>query len=118
MDEDVQQAVHSELQLLLPDVRGNAEQVEALLHPEFVEVGASGKRWDRPAMVAALRSGEITDSEPIEATEVEGVKLADDLILIRYVSRRTGGAPVRRSSLWRRLNGHWQLYYHQGTPAN
>ena len=118
MDEDVQQAVHAELQLLLPEVRGNARQVEALLHPEFVEVGASGQRWDRPAMVAALRSGEITDTDPIEATEVEGVKLAEDLILVRYISRRTGGAPVRRSSLWRRLGGRWQLYYHQGTPAD
>ena len=110
--------VEAELSLLRPDVRSSAQAVEALLDPDFVEVGASGRRWDRPAMVAALGSGEITDPEPIQATEVAGVQLADDLVHVTYVSRRTGGAPVRRSSLWRRTDGTWRLYYHQGTPAD
>ena len=114
---DVRNAVEAELSLLRPEVRSSAEAVEALLDPEFVEVGASGRRWDRPAMVAALGSGVITDLEPIEATEVAGVQLADDLVHITYVSRRTGGTAVRRSSLWRRTDGTWRLYYHQGTPT-
>ena len=117
MDEEVRIAVESELRLLLPEVRGTAELVDGLLDPEFVEVGSSGRRWDRPAIVAALASGEITDTDPIEATEVAGVRLADDLVHVTYVSRRTGGAPVRRSSLWRRTGGTWRLYYHQGTVA-
>ncbi|WP_328523289.1 nuclear transport factor 2 family protein [Kribbella sp. NBC_00359] len=117
MDE-VGMVVEAELSLLRPDVRSSAQAVEALLDPDFVEVGASGRRWDRPAMVAALSSGEITDPEPIHATEVAGVQLADDLVHVTYVSRRTGGAPVRRSSLWRRTDGTWRLYYHQGTPAD
>jgi hypothetical protein len=101
---------------LRPEVRSSAEAVETLLDQEFVEVGASGRRWDRPAMVAALASGEVTDADPIEATDVVGVQLADDLVHVTYVSRRTGGAPVRRSSIWRRTNGTWRIYYHQGTP--
>jgi hypothetical protein len=116
MDEDVRVAVEAELRLLLPEVRGSAE-VDVLLDPEFVEVGASGRRWDRAAIVAALASGEITDTNPIEATEVAGVRLADDLVHVTYVSRRTGGTPVRRSSIWRRTDDAWRLYYHQGTPA-
>ncbi|MFD3400274.1 hypothetical protein ACFWUU_06355 [Kribbella sp. NPDC058693] len=36
---------------------------------------------------------------------------------VTYVSRRTGGAPVRRSSLWRRTGGTWRLYCQQGTVA-
>ena len=110
--------VEAELSLLRPDVRSSAQAVEALLDPDFVEVGASGRRWDRPSMVAALGSSEITDPEPIQATEVAGVQLADDLVHVTYVSRRTGGTPVRRSSLWRRTDGTWRLYYHQGTPAD
>ncbi|WP_405071745.1 nuclear transport factor 2 family protein [Kribbella sp. NBC_01510] len=117
MDE-VGMVVEAELSLLRPDVRSSAQAVEALLDPDFVEVGASGRRWDRTAMVAALGSGEITDPDPIQATEVAGVQLADDLVHVTYVSRRTGGAPVRRSSLWRRTDGTWRLYYHQGTPAD
>ena len=116
--DQVGMVVEAELSLLRPDVRSSAEAVEALLDPEFVEVGASGRRWDRPAMVAALGAGEITDPEPIQATEVAGVQLADDLVHVTYVSRRTGGTPVRRSSLWRRTDGTWRLYYHQGTPTD
>jgi hypothetical protein len=117
VDEGVRAAIDGELRLLLPEVRGSAELVDVLLDPEFVEVGASGRRWSRKAMVAALNAGTITDTDPIEATEVSGVRLADDLVHVTYVSRRTGGAAVRRSSLWRRTDGTWRLYYHQGTPA-
>ncbi|NUR99850.1 MAG: nuclear transport factor 2 family protein [Kribbellaceae bacterium] len=106
-----------ELRLLLPEVRGDAAQVDLLLDPEFVEVGASGRLWDRASIVAALASGEIIDAEPIEATEVAGVRLADDLVHVTYVSRRSGGTAVRRSSIWRRTRGAWRLYYHQGTPV-
>jgi hypothetical protein len=67
--------------------------------------------------VEALASGEITDADPIEVTEVAGVRLADDLVHVTSLSRRTGGAPVRRSSIWRRTDGTWRLYYHQGTRA-
>ncbi|TDO56835.1 hypothetical protein EV651_112222 [Kribbella sp. VKM Ac-2571] len=116
VDEEVRTAVEAELRLLLPQVRGSAE-VDVLLDPEFVEVGASGRLWDRAAIVAALASGEITDADPIEAYEVAGVRLADDLVHVTYVSRRTGGTPVRRSSIWRRTDGTWRLYYHQGTPT-
>ena len=115
--DDTQIAVEAELSLLRPEVRSSAETIDALLDPAFVEVGASGRLWDRPATVAALASGEITSPEPIQTTEVAGVRLADDLVHVTYVSREVGGTPVRRSSIWRRTDGTWRLYYHQGTPA-
>jgi hypothetical protein len=65
-------------------------------------------------MLVALLSGEITDEAAPDVTELDGVKLSDDLIQVTYVSRRAGST-VRRSSLWRRLDGQWQLYFHQGT---
>ncbi|MGW6276819.1 nuclear transport factor 2 family protein [Kribbella sp. NPDC055071] len=115
--DDIEVAVAAELSLLRPEVRSAAETVDALLDPEFTEVGASGRLWDRPAIVAALACGAITDPEPAEATEVAGVQLAEDLVHVTYVSRRAGGRPVRRSSIWRRNDGTWRLYFHQGTPT-
>jgi hypothetical protein len=114
-DEDIRAAVTGELRLLEPAVRGSAAEVEALLHPEFFEFGASGRHWDRPSMVAALLAGEITDDAAPDVTELAGVRLADDLVQVTYVSRRADSTAVRRSSLWRRLDGQWQLYFHQGT---
>jgi hypothetical protein len=118
MDDGVRAAVDGEMRLLTPEVRGSAELIDVLLDPEFAEVGASGRLWDRPAIVAALASGEITDADPIEVSEVAGVRLADDLVHVTYLSRRSGGTAVRRSSIWRRTAGTWRLYYHQGTPAS
>jgi hypothetical protein len=117
VDEEIRQAVDAELELLRPEIRGSAARVEELLHPEFVEIGASGRRWDRAAMVAALVGGDLTDPGPIEVTDVEGIRLADDLIQVRFRTRRDTAGPVWRTSLWRRLDGRWRVYYHQGTPA-
>jgi hypothetical protein len=116
--DDIERAIEAELSLLRPEVRSAAETVDELLDPDFTEVGASGRLWDRQAIVAALASGEITDPEAIEATEVAGVQLGKDLVHVTYVSRRVGGSPVRRSSIWRRTDGRWRLYYHQGTPTS
>ena len=41
---DIQAAIACELRLLDPAVRRAADQVEAMLDPEFVEFGASGRR--------------------------------------------------------------------------
>jgi hypothetical protein len=116
--DDIEVAVAAELSLLRPEVRSDAQLVDALLDPEFTEVGASGRWWDRPAIVAALVAGEITDPEASTASEVTGVRLGPELVHITYVSQRAGGVPVRRSSIWRRTDGRWRLYYHQGTPTS
>ena len=52
--DDLAEVVRRERQLLDPAVRARADQVETLLHPDFVEYGASGRVWDRAAIIAAL----------------------------------------------------------------
>ncbi|TYR38570.1 nuclear transport factor 2 family protein, partial [Streptomyces parvus] len=51
---DVNAAIDAELQLLDPRVRGSRALAARLLDPEFVEVGASGRRWTYEEMLAAL----------------------------------------------------------------
>ncbi|MBB5906283.1 nuclear transport factor 2 family protein [Actinoalloteichus hymeniacidonis] len=110
---DVERVIGNELRLLTPAVRRSAEQVEKLLHPDFVEFGSSGRRWDRRAMVAAI-GNELTDSEAPDVAEMRG--LSDAVVLVTYLTDRTGRR-ARRSSLWRKADdGTWLLYFHQGTP--
>lgn len=116
--DEIEQAVAGELSLHRPEVRASRERAGALLDPEFVEVGKSGRRWDRERMLADLPSMLPDEQgEPIEVRDMRGVRLAPGLVHLTYVTV-VGGRRALRSALWRRDGeGRWRTYYHQGTPA-
>ena len=66
-------------------------------------------------MMSALAAELSEEAGVIEATEMAGVVVGPELVLLTYVSDRRGRR-VRRSSLWRRSAGSWRLLHHQGTP--
>ncbi|MFF0431420.1 DUF4440 domain-containing protein [Streptomyces sp. NPDC004327] len=113
-------AVEGELRLLDAEVRASAD-APRLLDPEFVEIGASGRRWTYEEMVEALPTldGSGADSPRIEASGMRGVLLAPDLVHLTYETE-IAGRRARRSSIWRRGAGDagWRMYYHQGTPVS
>ena len=108
---DATEVIALELALLRPDRRGDREFLEAVLHPDFTELGASGRHWHRQQLIEALLAEVGVD--PPEVTELAVQPLAADAILLTY---RTPSA--RRSSVWLRTAGRWQLRFHQGTPVN
>ncbi len=55
-EEDVRAAVTGELRLLEPAVRQDPAQVEALLHLDFAEFGASRRRWRRAGISTGWRA--------------------------------------------------------------
>jgi ribonuclease HI len=99
-----------ELALLEPAHRADRDFLERVLHPDFEEVGASGRRWPRDELIDTLL-GDPGVHRP-GAGEFEANELWPDAILLTY---RTPGS--RRSSLWLRAGGRWQLRFHQGTPS-
>ena len=114
-DQDIQHAIELELRLLQPETRARPAEVEALLHPDFAEFGASGRYWGRTEIVAALAAEQPGGEEPlITATEMTGTRLADDVIHLTYVSQR-GDRRAQRSSIWLRTSDGWRVYFHQGT---
>jgi hypothetical protein len=87
-----------------------------LLDEQFTEVGASGRIWDRAALLAAM-AGELSlAGTPVEVGAVDGVRLAPTVVLVRYTTEHDGRR-VHRSSVWRLTGGRWRLVHHQGTPA-
>lgn len=118
--EQVDAAVAAELRLMDPAVRASREQAMSLLDPEFVEVGASGRRWTYDEMLAALPEldGAAGDGPRYEPSHMTGAVPAPGLVHLTYETS-LGGRRARRSSLWRRSGdtGEWRLYYHQATPV-
>jgi ribonuclease HI len=121
-DAEPAEVVRLERHLLDPAVRRDAAAVLALLHPDFAEVGASGRRWDGASVAHAV--AEAADDPPadsgdepgVEVRDVEAFRLSDDVVLVTY--RAHGPDRVSwRSSVWVRTHGSWLLRYHQGTPT-
>lgn len=114
--DDVAAAIAAELQLMTPRVRASRELAGQLLDPEFVEVGASGRRWDREAMLAALPA--MPGGPGHAPVELRGTVLAPGLVHLTY-EVTVDGKRSRRSSIWRKRDEHpgWGMYYHQGTPV-
>jgi hypothetical protein len=113
---DRAEVVRRELLLLDPEVRADLGRVHGLLHPDFLEFGASGRTWDAATLVEALAAS----SEPLDhgaAVDLVPVSLSVDIVLLTY---RIDGhlRPSLRSSVWlRSAEGQWLLRFHQGTPA-
>ena len=101
-----------ERELLGPDVRGDIGRTGVLLHPDFMEIGSSGRAWTREAMMLAL------EEDPGERTELEILgadRIGTGAVLLTYRSYARSGTTLR-SSLWVLDNGRWRLRFHQGTP--
>ncbi|MGA0565821.1 RNase H family protein [Rathayibacter sp. KR2-224] len=109
-DEEV--VLRQERSLLTPRVRGDVAALGALLHPEFLEIGRSGRAWSRDDVaLSPTVDGGIFD----EVITLD--RLAADSILLVFRTRDERGATLR-SSLWVRDGGRWRLRFHQGTPAD
>lgn len=113
-EEAVQDAVAAELRLLDPQVRASAVLVSELLDPEFVEFGASGRRWDATTILAVTSAGSVGAQSPVEVREMTGTVLAPGVVHLTYFSD-DGGRRAWRSSVWRLTETGWRLYFHQAT---
>lgn len=112
----IAEAIDGELRLLDPVVRSEPALLAALLHPEFLEFGASGRRWERDAIIESLiEEGADQDARPIVASRMEGTELAPDVVHLTFVTE-SNGRRAHRSSLWRRTGDSWRLFFHQATP--
>ncbi|MFF9982739.1 nuclear transport factor 2 family protein [Streptomyces erythrochromogenes] len=118
--EGVAEAVAREMELMSPGVRTSRVLTDRLLDPEFTEVGASGRRWDREAMLAALPDleGAAEDGPRYEPTDMTGVELAPGVVHLTYETV-IDGRRARRSSIWRKSadGTGWRMYHHQATPV-
>ncbi|MFF7969977.1 DUF4440 domain-containing protein [Streptomyces sp. NPDC007905] len=118
--EQVSAAIAGELRLMDPRVRASRDLARRWLDPEYLEVGASGRRWTLEDILAELpdMAGSAEDGPRYEPSGIKGVLLAPGLVHLTYETVLEGRR-ARRSSLWRRQDEEsgWRMYYHQATPV-
>ena len=109
-----------EVELHHPGMRCSRPRLEQLLHPDFHEVGRSGRPYDRETVVGYLATLAV---QPVVVSDCFAlVELGPQVALLTYRSAHVepGKGLVNhtlRSSVWVQSSQGWQLRYHQGTPA-
>ncbi|TXH83261.1 MAG: DUF4440 domain-containing protein [Rhizobium sp.] len=113
-----------EEELHRPEIRQSSETVASLLAIGFVEFGSSGTVYsDRDHLIMQLAAEKAAaPSPPVVARDYAFRSISPDAVLITYRSIRPpeGDRPARhvlRSSIWQRIDGRWQMIFHQGTPT-
>jgi len=103
-----------ERELQTPACRADETRLRELIATDFVEVGASGRRWDFDATMAMLREESAENDDVIHVDRLEARELVPGVVQVFWDSDR-GGRRARRTSIWREHRGGWQQVYHQGT---
>ncbi|ARM90778.1 hypothetical protein GGE16_005798 [Rhizobium leguminosarum] len=82
---------------------------------DFWEIGASGKIYGRDFVIERLLE-RYKSPEPDDwsCTDFLIRPLAENLFQLNYVLQQPG-RQTRRTTLWRRQDGVWQIVFHQGT---
>ena len=106
---DEEHVVAMERSLLSDEVRSDRAAVAALLHPDWQEVGRSGRLWTREDQLDVIGPIEPVDVEVISVDRVG----ADTILLLWRTS--TAERSTLRSTLWVRSGGQWRARFHQGT---
>lgn len=108
--DELELVVGYERSLLSDETRSDRASVAALLHPDWVEIGRSGRVWSRAEMLESIAP--IPGGCSLEVISVREV--APGVILLLWRSA-TDDATALRSSWWVREGGDWRQIFHQGT---
>ncbi len=76
----VQAAIDGEMRPLDPEVRASSARVLELLDPEFIEFGASGRRWDVESILKVTSGDSVS---PVKVSEMTGIVLAPGVVHLR-----------------------------------
>ncbi|MFT3899397.1 MAG: DUF4440 domain-containing protein [Gordonia sp. (in: high G+C Gram-positive bacteria)] len=86
---------------------------------DFVEIGASGRVYDREYVWSVLAERFAADQpdETGPATDFAVRELSPDTYLLTYALIQ-GLRHTRRATIWQRRRGDWVALYHQGTVVD
>lgn len=109
-----------EAELHHPGSTASRERLDALLHPDFREVGRSGRPYERETVLDFLARRTSIPAVVNDGHRVE--PLADGCVLLTYRSAEIGPDGARRHealrmSVWVHDGAAWRLRYHQGTAV-
>jgi hypothetical protein len=121
IEESIKRELQSlEEQLLQPETRQASNNVAALLADDFIEIGSSGRIFNKKEVIKGLQNeGEVRWI----LSAFKARCLASGIVLVTYRAARQDDpakSPIHslRSSIWKSTEGRWQMVFHQGTSID
>ena len=118
MNELAKQIYDLELSLLKPEVRSSREKLNELLSDDFMEFGSSGSVYYKIDTLQNLTNS--TDKVVYVVSDFKAKELSENFVLTTFKTERTINdtdiVVSLRSSIWKKTEGKWQMFFHQGTP--
>ncbi|MBQ7806857.1 hypothetical protein [Rhodococcus sp. (in: high G+C Gram-positive bacteria)] len=96
------------------------DEFDAVVDPEFREIGASGARYTRDYVQSVVERrrlrGEVNDAAELGWTADRPAlsRIAPDTYLVTYRLAQAQRV-TERSSIWRFTENRWSVLFHQGT---
>lgn len=114
-NDDLMRAIlELEERLLTQDVRTSRQSLDGLLADDFVEIGSSGRVYDKASIIDALLTETRRD---ITVSEFKVREMSTDQAHATYrATDAATGSASNRSSVWRYEQGVWRMAFHRGTP--
>jgi len=107
-----EQLLQLEENLLQPEIRASKEELAKLLADEFFEFGSSGKVLYKDENISEMTLSEVR----MQLTDFEIHPMSDEVVLTTYrIYNELTEQHSLRSSLWKLVDGHWKMHFHQGT---
>ena len=119
MEDQLHSVIESlEVELLQNDIRKNTKRLSELIADDFIEFGASGKRYNKKIILDSLPNQEEVR---YLVQDFSLIQLSPNTVLATYRLEMDnifkGEFSVSlRSSIWQFRNNNWKIMFHQGTP--
>jgi hypothetical protein len=99
-----------------PEYGTSRADFEGMVVDDFWEVGASGSRYSRAAVLEALEKRHSAPHEDVwETSDFRCRRLGPDVYLLTYTLLQDKIRLTRRLTIWQRTKVGWKIVYHQGT---
>ena len=95
----------------------NKDNLENRLCVDFFEYGTSGKIHSREEIISSLLN--MRENRDIIIYNFSALMLNENIIIAHYLSHEeTTKKYALRTSIWKREETLWKMFFHQGTPAS
>ncbi|MCD8494878.1 MAG: DUF4440 domain-containing protein [Candidatus Pacebacteria bacterium] len=116
MKEIINHIHNLENSLLRSDARASCAELDTLLCDDFIEFASSGSVYTKDDILARLPEEAFLVNYILQDFKAE--VLSNNIVMTHFKTTHTKNSVMvtaLRTSLWRRENNSWRIFFHQGT---